>query len=288
MRLIRSELGLRAVLALRQSGPAHLAELARTLGVRTSSLQRAVEILADAGLVEAEGEGRARTHRLRADSDLLAPVEQLAELTIEPTEALTIVARANRAIELVAVREREVVVVFRKHGRAADQSRAARTIGRIAHRTSRSRRLLHHEDVRDELLIDPALREALGSARILYGDVDVSLPDRSQHGRRHGVLLGRVSPDLRLPPPRLLRTMKRRHGVRALRVFGSAVRSDFRPDSDVDVAVELAAGTARRGDVRAALEEELERHLQRDVDVVLADTLRPSVRRMVEREGVAL
>lgn len=31
----------------------------------------------------------------------------------------------------------------------------------------------------------------------------------------------------------------RRHGIRRLAIFGSALREDFRPDSDVDVLVEF-------------------------------------------------
>jgi predicted nucleotidyltransferase len=36
-----------------------------------------------------------------------------------------------------------------------------------------------------------------------------------------------------------LDTFCRSHGIRRLSVFGSALRSDFRPDSDIDVLVEF-------------------------------------------------
>lgn len=36
----------------------------------------------------------------------------------------------------------------------------------------------------------------------------------------------------------------REHGIRRLALFGSALRPDFRPDSDVDVLVEFAPGSA--------------------------------------------
>jgi predicted nucleotidyltransferase len=161
-------------------------------------------------------------------------------------------------------------------------------VGRIARRIGLSPRFLYHEDVRAQLLTDSRLRGALGSADVLYGTLDLSFPDRSQHRRGGGRVLGRINPDLRLPSRRALSSLKRVHGVRRLRVFGSAVRSDFRRDSDVDVAVRLAPGITRRAEVRASLEEELERLLRRDVDVVLEETLKPSVREVVEREGVAL
>jgi predicted nucleotidyltransferase len=36
----------------------------------------------------------------------------------------------------------------------------------------------------------------------------------------------------------------RRHGIRRLSLFGSVLRDDFRPDSDVDVLVEFLPGKA--------------------------------------------
>jgi len=35
----------------------------------------------------------------------------------------------------------------------------------------------------------------------------------------------------------------RRHGIRKLSLFGSILRDDFRPDSDIDVLVEFEPGT---------------------------------------------
>ncbi len=46
---------------------------------------------------------------------------------------------------------------------------------------------------------------------------------------------------LSLPEPELA-DFCRRHHIRKLSVFGSALREDFRPDSDVDVLVEFEAG----------------------------------------------
>jgi hypothetical protein len=44
--------------------------------------------------------------------------------------------------------------------------------------------------------------------------------------------------DLRIPKESL-DTFCRSNGIRRLSVFGSALRSDFRPDSDIDVLVEF-------------------------------------------------
>ncbi len=59
----------------------------------------------------------------------------------------------------------------------------------------------------------------------------------------------------------------RRHGVRKLSLFGSVLRDDFRPDSDVDVLVEFEPG-ASAGFLRlAAMELELSQMIGRRVDL---------------------
>jgi len=59
----------------------------------------------------------------------------------------------------------------------------------------------------------------------------------------------------------------KRHHIRRLALFGSALREDFTPDSDVDVLVEFEPGT-RVGMIRlAGIELELSRILSRKVDM---------------------
>ena len=43
-------------------------------------------------------------------------------------------------------------------------------------------------------------------------------------------------------PNRKIAGFCRRHNIRRLAVFGSALREDFRPDSDLDVLVEFESG----------------------------------------------
>lgn len=58
-----------------------------------------------------------------------------------------------------------------------------------------------------------------------------------------------------------------RHHIRRLALFGSALRDDFTPDSDVDVLVEFEPGT-RIGMIRlAGIELELSGILGRKVDM---------------------
>jgi predicted nucleotidyltransferase len=59
----------------------------------------------------------------------------------------------------------------------------------------------------------------------------------------------------------------RRHYIRRLALFGSVLRDDFTPDSDVDVLVEFEPGT-RIGMIRlAGIELELSGILGRKVDM---------------------
>jgi len=58
-----------------------------------------------------------------------------------------------------------------------------------------------------------------------------------------------------------------RHHIKRLALFGSALRDDFTPDSDVDVLVEFEPGT-RVGMIRlAGIELELSGILDRKVDM---------------------
>lgn len=60
----------------------------------------------------------------------------------------------------------------------------------------------------------------------------------------------------------------RRHSIRRLSLFGSVLRDDFRPDSDVDVLVEFEPGRAPGWEI-IAIEEELSQLLGgRKVDLV--------------------
>lgn len=76
------------------------------------------------------------------------------------------------------------------------------------------------------------------------------------------------------------------HGVSNLRVFGSVARGQDRPDSDVDLLVDVPAGMGLLGLGRVA--DELEEILGARVDLVPAQGLKPDVRTRIEPELVAL
>jgi predicted nucleotidyltransferase len=70
----------------------------------------------------------------------------------------------------------------------------------------------------------------------------------------------------------------RRYGVKELSLFGSAVRGEMRPESDVDMMVEFEPGV-RVGLIKfESLAEELEVLAGRRVDLVTRRGLRPWVR----------
>lgn len=60
----------------------------------------------------------------------------------------------------------------------------------------------------------------------------------------------------------------RRWKITELALFGSVLRDDFRPDSDIDVLVTFAPDSTRRFYDLIDMKEELERMLGRKVDLV--------------------
>lgn len=76
------------------------------------------------------------------------------------------------------------------------------------------------------------------------------------------------------------------HGIANLRVFGSVARGQDRPDSDVDLLVDVPAGMGLLGLGRVA--DELEAIVGAQVDLVPAADLKSGVRRRAERDVVAL
>ena len=75
----------------------------------------------------------------------------------------------------------------------------------------------------------------------------------------------------------------RRHGARRVRVFGSYARGQQRPDSDIDLLVELEPGRDLFDLVE--LKQELEERLHRRVDVLTEQSLSPYIRDEVLREA---
>jgi predicted nucleotidyltransferase len=79
----------------------------------------------------------------------------------------------------------------------------------------------------------------------------------------------------------------RRHRIRRLALFGSILRDDFGPDSDVDVLVEFEPG-ATPGFGFVGIQEELAEILGRKVDLNTPGFLSKYFRDEVMREAQAL
>jgi len=76
----------------------------------------------------------------------------------------------------------------------------------------------------------------------------------------------------------------RRHHIRRLSLFGSVLRDDFGPASDVDVLVEFELGHVP-GLSFFAMEEELSQIIGRKVDLNTPGFLSPYFRDRIERES---
>jgi hypothetical protein len=76
-----------------------------------------------------------------------------------------------------------------------------------------------------------------------------------------------------------LRELCRRHRIRRLSLFGSVLREDFGPDSDVDVLVDFDEDSALSAFDVVDVQQELSRLLNRRVDLVEESALTNPFRR---------
>ena len=83
-----------------------------------------------------------------------------------------------------------------------------------------------------------------------------------------------------------IHTIASRHGARNVRVFGSAVRGEAGPDSDIDFLIDVGETTSSW--FPAGLILDLEKILGRRVEVVTARALNPFIRDHVLREAKPL
>lgn len=81
----------------------------------------------------------------------------------------------------------------------------------------------------------------------------------------------------------LLLTIAARYGATNVRLFGSVARGEERPDSDVDLLIDLNAD--RGFDDYLGLAEEFELVLHRRVDLLLSRSLSPHFRPFIEAEA---
>jgi predicted nucleotidyltransferase len=84
----------------------------------------------------------------------------------------------------------------------------------------------------------------------------------------------------------LIRTLAKAHGAVSVELFGSAARGEDRPDSDIDVMVELEAGRSLLDLI--GLGDDLEAALGRKVDTVSKSAMKPRVLARASKDSVRI
>lgn len=75
--------------------------------------------------------------------------------------------------------------------------------------------------------------------------------------------------------------LKDRYSVIRIGIFGSAARGEIRPDSDVDILIKLVEPTF---DHYMDLKFRLEDILNRPVDLVMEETVKPRLKQIIAKE----
>jgi len=89
-------------------------------------------------------------------------------------------------------------------------------------------------------------------------------------------------------PNEVIRPFCRKHHIRRLAIFGSALRDDFRPDSDLDVLIEFEPGYCVGLITFAGMANELSDLIGRPVDLNTPAGLSPHFRDKVLAEAETL
>jgi uncharacterized protein len=133
-------------------------------------------------------------------------------------------------------------------------------------------------DVREAKDAVTAGTDSSGTVRLLSATSSPSASDgRASAARRCDTAGMQLADELTLDDT-LLRAFCRRHGIRALQLFGSAARNELRDDSDIDLLVEFEPDRTPGLLGIATLELQLEQLLGRNVDLRTAGDLSPYFR----------
>jgi predicted nucleotidyltransferase len=100
--------------------------------------------------------------------------------------------------------------------------------------------------------------------------------------------MGKTLDDLRAALRDQLPELRHRYGLRSMEVFGSYVRGEQRPDSDLDLLVEFDPAKKRSLYDLVALEQHLSDLLDVRVDLVEKRGIKPALRTRIIAEAVLL
>ena len=283
--IFASQIAPEIAVALAAGGDLGVRELARIAGRSPSSVQRALASLVEGAVVD-----RTLSSQYRLVGRVGEIVDDLAFETLPPVRSLEITSLASPAVEFASVDEQGAVVVTRWDADLADLARLESAVERLRGRSSSAMdvTVLDGDDVRDQMPEAPGLRRRVLRSRVVKGTLARSFPDLEQHGDPSALALGRLNPSVPTPPAGRLRGIASRFGLDRIVVFGSAVRTDLRPDSDIDVLIEPEEGRAIGLDGYVGVRTALEDIFGRRVDLVSPETLRPGVLSNARTEGVAI
>ena len=271
------------VLGQRRAG-IRTAEMARLLGVSYTGTQKALETLREEELVARDGHLNVRVASPRAEAAL-----EYALSALQPAEAIRAIAVGSPAVECAAVSGRDVLVVLRRFTAPEDEVPVVESIRRLRRfEPDLAVEIVRKEDVRENAEMAARLRARTEAMRVLFGSIERTFPDRTRHGDVEAPPLGALNPAIRRPSRTRLTRLARRFGIRRIVVFGSAVRTDLRDDSDIDLLVELRPGRTLSVGDRARLTAEAEHLFGRDVDVVIAPVRGTALAARIRRDGVVV
>ncbi len=80
----------------------------------------------------------------------------------------------------------------------------------------------------------------------------------------------------------------RKHGIKHAGLFGSVVRGEVNPDSDIDILVEIPENAKISLFDLAGIEIELERTLKRKVDILTYNSIHQLLRDRILKEEVKI
>ena len=284
--IFSSHRALEALAALEQGGEGglRLAEVAKAVGAPVSSTQVALGVLMEDGLVST-GSTRPPVYRIAPDERVdTEKILDVAMRLADGSRLMLAALRVNRAVEFAADDAAGLLLVIRWDAEPSDEALLGRMLRRVDLEVAR----FSHDEVRERLRAGAPLRERASAGRVIVGSADRSFPHPFRHGSPDAQPLGRLNPAIARPSRSALARVARHFGLSEVRVFGSAVHADFRPDSDVDVMVRRKPGIRRTLEEELSLRRALEDLLDRDVDVVDASVLRRPIREKAESDGVIL
>ncbi|MHB1474479.1 MAG: nucleotidyltransferase family protein [Dermatophilaceae bacterium] len=276
LKSLPSALGIRVLTALGQApGGLRLSAIADAVEAPLTSVDAAVRRLVAAGLVERAAD---RRYLLGEATE----VDLLLRLGYGTREGAAAGLRANRLVLYAGRDETGWLLAIR--GRHGDPAFARL----LALRGSLGE---PQELIEVDALSSSAAsvyRARADRAETIVGSAARAFPRLAREGQGAGHLLHGLNRALQAPSARRLRVIAHEYGLRRVVAFGSAVRSDFDEESDVDLLVEMRPGRRLGITDLTSLQDRFEDLFERRVDVITEAGLLPGVASAAEREGVIL